>query len=67
MGLQRHLKVLGIFARLNYRDGKANYLNDIPLVMHYTRRACARYAAFTPLLRLLDAVEQVDVKAGYTF
>ena len=67
MGLQRHLKVLGIFARLNYRDGKANYLNDIPLVMHYTRRAPARYAAFTPLLRLLDAVEQVDVKAGYTF
>jgi aminoglycoside/choline kinase family phosphotransferase len=67
MGLQRHLKVLGIFARLNYRDGKTNYLNDIPLVMRYTRRACERYDVFHPLLRLLDAVEQVDVKTGYTF
>ena len=67
MGLQRHLKVLGIFARLNYRDGKPNYLNDIPLVLHYTRRVCQRYSAFTPLLRLLDAVDKVEVKAGYTF
>lgn len=67
MGLQRHLKVLGIFARLNYRDGKANYLNDIPLVLRYTRRACERYAVFNPLLRLLDTVEQVEVKTGYTF
>lgn len=67
MGLQRHLKVLGIFARLNYRDGKANYLNDIPLVMKYTRRACERYAVFNPLLRLLDAIDGMDVKAGYTF
>jgi aminoglycoside/choline kinase family phosphotransferase len=67
MGLQRHLKVLGIFARLNYRDGKANYLNDIPLVMKYTRRACERYDVFTPLLRLLDSIEKIEVKAGYTF
>jgi aminoglycoside/choline kinase family phosphotransferase len=67
MGLQRHLKVLGIFARLNYRDGKANYLNDIPLVMKYTRRACERYDVFLPLLRLLDTIENVEVKAGYTF
>ncbi|HEY4372698.1 MAG TPA: phosphotransferase [Burkholderiales bacterium] len=67
MGLQRHLKVLGIFARLNYRDGKANYLDDIPLVMRYTRRACERYTVFNPLLRLLDALEQVEVKTGYTF
>ncbi|MDB5805192.1 MAG: aminoglycoside phosphotransferase [Betaproteobacteria bacterium] len=67
MGLQRHLKVLGIFARLNYRDGKANYLNDIPLVMRYARRTCARYAVFFPLLRLLEAVENIETKAGYTF
>jgi len=67
MGLQRHLKILGIFARLNYRDGKANYLNDIPLVLRYTRSACARYAVFFPLLRLLDALENIQAKTGYTF
>ena len=67
MGLQRHLKVLGIFARLNYRDGKAGYLNDIPLVLQYVRRTCARYAVFFPLLRLLDAVENIEAKSGYTF
>jgi aminoglycoside/choline kinase family phosphotransferase len=67
MGLQRHLKVLGIFARLFHRDGKSAYLDDIPLVLRYVRKACARYAAFTPLLRLLDAVEQVPAQAGYTF
>jgi aminoglycoside/choline kinase family phosphotransferase len=67
MGLQRHLKVLGIFARLNYRDGKAAYLNDIPLVMRYVRRTCARYAVFFPLLRLLETVEQIETKSGYTF
>ena len=43
MGLQRHLKVLGIFARLNYRDGKAGYLNDLPLVLNYSLSVCARY------------------------
>jgi N-acetylmuramate 1-kinase len=43
MGVQRHLKVLGIFARLNYRDGKPGYLKDLPLVLHYTLQACARY------------------------
>lgn len=67
MGLQRHLKVLGIFARLNYRDGKSAYLDDIPLVSSYVRKTCARYSAFTPLLRLLDTVDQVQARAGYTF
>jgi len=43
MGLQRHLKVLGIFARLYHRDGKRGYLNDLPLVLHYTLECCARY------------------------
>jgi aminoglycoside/choline kinase family phosphotransferase len=43
MGLQRHLKVLGIFARLNYRDGKAGYLDDLPLVLDYLLTTCARY------------------------
>ena len=56
MGLQRHLKVLGIFARLYHRDGKANYLNDIPLVLKYTRAVASRYSYFKPLLRILDQV-----------
>jgi N-acetylmuramate 1-kinase len=44
MGLQRHIKVLGIFARLFYRDGKPGYLHDLPRVLAYTRDAAARYA-----------------------
>jgi aminoglycoside/choline kinase family phosphotransferase len=44
IGLQRHIKVLGIFARLYYRDGKAQYLKDLPLVLRYTRDAAAQYA-----------------------
>ena len=44
VGLQRHIKVLGIFARLHYRDGKAQYLNDLPRVLRYTRDAAAAYA-----------------------
>ena len=57
MGLQRHLKVLGIFARINYRDGKPRYLSDTPRFIAYTRAACKRYAALAPLARLLDEVE----------
>ena len=67
MGLQRHLKVLGIFARLHHRDGKAQYLADLPLVMRYARKTCERYGALLPLLRILDAVEKADLKTGYTF
>ncbi len=67
MGLQRHLKVLGIFARLSYRDGKSAYLGDTPLVLRYVRKTCARYSDFTPLLRLLDTIENVQAQAGYTF
>ena len=54
MGVQRHLKVLGIFARLYHRDGKDGYLKDMPLVAKYLRAACERYRDLTPLLRLLD-------------
>jgi aminoglycoside/choline kinase family phosphotransferase len=43
MGLQRHIKVLGIFARLSLRDGKSAYLNDLPLVIRYTLEAAQRY------------------------
>jgi N-acetylmuramate 1-kinase len=67
MGVQRHIKVLGIFARLFHRDGKDAYLKDMPLVMHYLRKTCERYIALHPLLRLLDELEGRRVEAGYTF
>ena len=67
MGLQRALKVLGIFARLHHRDGKAQYLGDLPLVLQHTRLVAARYGAFKPLLQLLDQVEQRSPLVGYTF
>lgn len=57
MGVQRHLKVLGIFARLYHRDGKAGYLKDMPLVMRYLRSALERYAELAGLLALLDRLE----------
>ena len=57
MGVQRQLKVLGIFARLAHRDGKSGYLDDMPRVMRYLRGACERYRALGPLLELIDAVD----------
>jgi hypothetical protein len=67
MGVQRHIKVLGIFARLYHRDGKSGYLKDMPLVMDYLRRACERYVGLRPFLYLLDELEGKTVEAGYTF
>jgi N-acetylmuramate 1-kinase len=67
MGVQRHLKVLGIFARLYYRDGKESYLKDLPLVMQYLRKACERYRDLTPLLKLLDELEGREAQIGYSF
>lgn len=57
MGLQRHLKVLGIFARLHYRDGKAGYLEDTPRFVGYVRHAATRYPQLAPLAKLLDEAE----------
>ena len=67
MGAQRHIKILGIFARLYHRDGKDGYLKDMPLVMDYLRRVCDRYIELKPMLRLLDQLAGVELKAGYTF
>ncbi|NWG86176.1 MAG: phosphotransferase [Hydrogenophilaceae bacterium] len=67
MGVQRHIKVLGIFARLYHRDGKEGYLKDMPLVMHYLRQACGRYNALAPFLRFLDELEGRQAAVGYTF
>ncbi len=57
MGLQRHLKVLGIFARIRYRDGKPKYLEDTPRFIAYVRSVAKRYSALAPLLRLLDQLQ----------
>ena len=67
MGLQRHIKVLGIFARLYHRDGKDAYLKDMPLVMEYTRKAAGRYTQLAPLIRLLDEIDGKGDSVGYTF
>jgi len=52
---------------LKHRDGKEGYLKDMPLVMKYLRTACERYRDLTPLLRLLDGLENRPHPAGYTF
>lgn len=67
MGAQRHIKVLGIFARLYHRDGKDGYLKDMPLVMSYLRKVCERYIELKPMLRLLDSLEGTLPQVGYTF
>jgi aminoglycoside/choline kinase family phosphotransferase len=66
MGVQRHVKVLGIFARLCHRDGKDGYLKDLPLVARYLRKACERYGELSPLRKLLDKVEDKVTVLGYT-
>ena len=68
MGVQRHIKVLGIFSRLNYRDGKRGYLEDTPRFVTYVRAVAARYNALAPLRAIFDAIENKSrASAGYTF
>jgi aminoglycoside/choline kinase family phosphotransferase len=67
MGVQRHIKVLGIFARLYHRDGKDGYLKDMPLVFEYLHRACARYIDLKPLQVLLEELQPQAIQEGYTF
>jgi len=67
MGVQRHLKVLGIFARLHHRDGKAGYLEDTPRFIAYVRHAAARYRELGPLAALLDELEGARPQARYSF
>ena len=67
MGLQRHLKVAGIFARLTLRDGKPQYLADTPRFIGYIRSTCGRYAQLKPLLRLVEKVEGIEPASGYAF
>jgi hypothetical protein len=67
MGLQRHLKVAGIFARLTLRDGKPQYLADTPRFINYIRATCARYRELKPLLRLIDRAEGIVVPDIFGF
>ena len=60
MGLQRHLKVLGIFARLFHRDGKDGYIKDIPLVLEYAIKTANRYIELKPLARILEATRTTN-------
>lgn len=67
MGVQRHLKVAGIFARLCHRDGKSRYLSDLPLVLDHLDRTCARYRELGPLAALLDRLHGRSPVSGLTF
>ncbi|MET0207759.1 MAG: phosphotransferase [Burkholderiaceae bacterium] len=67
MGLQRHLKVAGIFARLTLRDGKPRYLADAPRFIHYIRATASRYRELKPLLQLIDQVEGTQAAVAWAF
>ena len=67
MGLQRHLKVAGIFARLTLRDGKPKYLADAPRFIDYIRATANRYRELGPFLKALDEVEGLQAASGYAF
>ncbi len=67
MGLQRHLKVAGIFARLAYRDGKRQYLDDTARFLGYIRPVVERYRALAPLARLIDEIEGRTSEVRHTF
>jgi aminoglycoside/choline kinase family phosphotransferase len=76
LGIQRHLKIAGIFSRLNYRDGKARYLADIDLTLDYLLDVAGRYSELSSLVTLLDefnvrarnqsAIGQLESKARHT-
>ena len=67
VGLQRHLRILGVFCRLKHRDGKPGYAEDLPRFFGYCTRVALRYRELADLLRLLEPMSQGAVRAGYTF
>lgn len=67
MGLQRHLKVAGIFARLTLRDGKPKYLADAPRFLGYIRATANRYRQLGPLLKMLDQIEGTEPLTGFAY
>ncbi|MEO6855033.1 MAG: phosphotransferase [Rhodoferax sp.] len=67
MGLQRHLKVAGLFTRLTLRDGKPKYLADTPRFITYIRATAGRYRELKPLLRLVDQIEGTTAATGFAY
>jgi len=67
MGLQRHLKVLGIFCRLKHRDGKPAYREDLPRFFAYATKVALRYRPLAPLLALIEPMQDQKLAVGYTF
>lgn len=67
MGLQRHIKVLGLFCRINYRDSKPHYMKDLPRFIGYARKVAERYRPLAPFAKLLDDLEGRANEVGYTF
>lgn len=67
MGLQRHLKVAGIFARITLRDGKPRYLADTPRFIAYIRATAGRYMELTPLVRVIDEIEGTSALTGFAY
>ncbi len=66
MGLQRHLKVLGIFCRLKHRDGKPKYSADLPRFFAYATKVAGRYRELRPLLALLEPMSGIKPVLGYS-
>lgn len=66
MGIQRQLKVVGIFCRLNYRDGKSHYLDDIAQTLDYLFKVCARYPEFNSLLKLLIRLDKKASRVNHS-
>ena len=67
MGLQRHLKIAGLFARITLRDGKPQYLADTPRFIGYIRATCRRYRELGPLARLIETIDGIDVPNAFAF
>ena len=67
MGLQRHIKVLGLFCRIHYRDGKAHYMADLPRFLDYAGKVAHRYRPLGPFARLIDDLRGQSAAVGYTF
>jgi N-acetylmuramate 1-kinase len=65
--LQRHLKILGIFARLTLRDGKPKYLADTPRFINYVRKTADRYRELGPFLKLIDQIEGIETAIGFAY